>query len=312
MSAMADLEEPLLSMVKLGMLKLQQRKFGESEHTVLRALDVARQRRHSVSETVVMDLLSSVAVAAEDYPKAEKLTRAVMRRMIDEGTSPTDLSLINRSLSMANIQSKLKNFALAEVGFEATIDLLQEKLKGTNYLEDSFRPTGEDIHTLQMLGMGKDWYGIHHLKYGRFKEAKQCFEDALRIAEKVKGPSHDITLSLLCKISAMQSSLNEHDSAIALLKEAIARGVSVLSADVPLFYYNLAGAFILGQRSRVEALEACEEALQLSKCPKLQVFHEKAKELRKQLLRGYSDELTESTRATIEAGGFFSQACWSS
>ena len=64
-----------------------------------------------------------------DYMKAERLFKSVMQRLLSKGTDAEDNKIIEMSLKLANIYSKLGRDKEAVLGFRFCIDTQEKKIK---------------------------------------------------------------------------------------------------------------------------------------------------------------------------------------
>ncbi|CAN7994188.1 unnamed protein product, partial [Ixodes hexagonus] len=258
-------KDSLITTIKMGILNLQRQDYKKAESILHVALKMAQERMDPQAETYVFDILANVAFEKGDYSKAEKLFVDVMQRTIAAGTPRDDNAIVEMSLKLAQIYSRTKDVEKAEQGFQFCIDTQQKKLEGINYADSAVKLTEAETNDLVLWAMSMEGYGRHHLEQAHFQKARECFEQALRVSEKVNGASHEVTLSLLNDIGATATLLQDYNTAIALLREVIERAQSVQSPDLPAFYCNLGGVFMEQGKNFEEAERACTKALKLAK-----------------------------------------------
>lgn len=271
-------KDPLIHTIKLGILNLQREQYKKAESILHVALRIAQERMDPEAETYIFDILANVAFEKGEHSKAEKLFVDVMQRTIAAGTPRDDNSIVEMSLKLAQIYSMRKDSEKAEQGFRFCIDTQQKKLEGINYLDSLLSLTPHQTDTLVLWARSKECYGRHHLDCGRYDEAKKCLDDALKVSERVNGSSHDVTLSLLNDIGTVLSLMEDYDTAATVFKEAISRGQSAKSSELPVFYCNLGGVLLQGRRSHKEAEQACQEALKIAKRINHKIAAEKSQE----------------------------------
>lgn len=274
-------EDPIISVIKLGILSLQKEDYNNAESILHLALKMAQEKANTQAETYIYDILANVAFQKEDYVKAEKLFLEVTRRLLIQGKSDDDDALVEISLKLSKIYSKLKQYDKAEKGFKFCIDVQQKKLDLMK-LNEAVSLTEEDKNTLVLWAMGIDWYARHLMDRGFLQDAQQYFEKALAVSERVNGTSHPQTLVLINDIGSVASLRKDFDSAVNLFKTAIDRSKGNETPDLPSFYCNLGTTYI--RKGEVDlAKSACRTALKLAKTFKNELASEDAKECLQEL-----------------------------
>ncbi|KAM7305546.1 tetratricopeptide repeat protein 19, mitochondrial [Ixodes scapularis] len=258
-------EDTLIVTIKMGILNLQQQDYKKAESILHVALKMAQERMDPQAETYIFDILANVAYEKGEYLKAEKLFVDVMQRAISSGTPRDDNSIVEMSLKLAQIYSQTNDIEKAEQGFQFCIDTQQKKLEGIDYADSAVKLTEAETNNLVLWAMSMEGYGRYLLEQTRFQKARECFEQALKVSEKVNGPSHEVTLALLNDIGAVATLLQDYNTAIALLRETIARAQSVQSPELAAFYCNLGGVFMEQGQDLEEAKRACTKASKLAK-----------------------------------------------
>lgn len=255
-------EDPMINVIKLGILSLQKKEYDKSENILHMALKLAQERQDMQAQRYIFDLLANVAFEKGDFPKAEKLFIQVTKELLATGTPYDDNAIIEISLKLAAIYSQRDEREKALAGFQFCISTQQKKLEAidTDAME-TLSPSDKD--TVLLWAMSLDWFARYLLACGMLKEAKENFQRALEVSEKVNGVSHPQSLVLLNDIGSVHSLLKEHDLAIANFKRAIQMSDSD-STDVPAFYCNLGATYLqTGNKSKGEA--ACRTALTLAR-----------------------------------------------
>lgn len=276
-------EDPLISVIKLGILNMQKKEYNSAENILHLALKLAQERQDMQAQRYIFDLLANVAFEKGDYPKAEKLFIQVTKELLAAGTPFDDNSIVEISLKLASIYSHRDEREKAEKGFQFCINTQQNKLDSMD-LKNIGILTEYQRDTVLLWAMCVDWYARYLLASGFFKEAKENFQKALEVSERINGLSHPQTLVLLNDIGSVQSLLNENDLAIESFQKAIKRssGSDNDSSDLPAFYCNL-GATYLHKGDISKGEEACRIALRLARKMKHSVAEADATECLKEL-----------------------------
>nr|XP_042899161.1 tetratricopeptide repeat protein 19 homolog, mitochondrial isoform X2 [Parasteatoda tepidariorum] len=256
-------EDHMISVIKLGVLNLQRKEYNKAETVLHLALKLAQERQDLQAQRYIFDLLANVAFEKGDLGKAEKLFIELTKELLATGTSYDDNSVVEISLKLASIYSQRSEREKAESGFKFCISTQLKKVD-TIDLQDVDGLSEHDKDTILLWAMSMDWYAKHLLSVGMLKEAKENFQKAFYISEKLNGPSHPQTLVLMNDIGSVQSLLKEYSSAIETFEMVIKRSVGSDSNDVPAFYCNLGATYLqIGDVERGET--ACKMALRLAK-----------------------------------------------
>ncbi|GIX94582.1 tetratricopeptide repeat protein 19, mitochondrial [Caerostris darwini] len=274
-------EDPMISVIKLGILNMQKKEYNTAENILHLALKLAQERQDMEAQRYIFDLLANVAFEKGDFPKAEKLFIQVTKELLATGTAFDDNSIVEISLKLASIYSQREEKEKAEKGFQFCISTQQSKLDSIDLSKvDALSDNQKD--TVLLWAMCVDWYARYLLASGMLKDAKENFQKALDISERINGISHPQTLVLLNDIGSVHSLLNETDLAVENFKKAIKRSSESESPDLPAFYCNLGATYLqTGNISRGE--EACRTALRLARKMKHTVAEADATECLKEL-----------------------------
>ncbi|XP_023223947.1 tetratricopeptide repeat protein 19, mitochondrial-like [Centruroides sculpturatus] len=272
-------EDPLITIIKMGILSLQKEEYNNAESTLHLALKMAQERANTEAETYIYDILANVAFQKEDYAKAEKLFLEVTRRILTQGKAEDDDAVIEISLKLSKIYSKLKQYDKAETGFKFCIHTQQKKL---DLMKLDNTLTEEQQNTLVLWAMGIDWYARHLMDRGYLQDAQKYFEKALAVSERINGASHPQTLVLINDIGSVASLRKDFDSAVEMFKTAIERSKENETPDLSSFYCNL-GTTYIRKGEPVLARSACHTALKLAKKFKNKLASEDAKECLQEL-----------------------------
>lgn len=257
-------EDPMISVIKLGVLSMQKEEFDKAENILHLALKLAQERQDMQAQRYIFDLLANVAFKKGDFPKAEKLFIQVTKELIASGTPPDDNAIVEISLKLASIYGQTNERQKAEIGFKFCIDTQQAKITEINVTDADADALSEyQKDTVLLWAMSVDWYARYLLAHGKLKEAIENFQKAFEVSEKVNGTSHPQTLVLLNDIGSVHSLMKQYEFAIDIFKKAIERS-STDSPDIPAFYCNL-GATYLQAGNVNKGEEACKTALKLAK-----------------------------------------------
>ncbi|XP_055948964.1 tetratricopeptide repeat protein 19, mitochondrial-like [Argiope bruennichi] len=277
----AEEEDPMISVMKLGILNLQKKEYDTAENILHLALKLAQERQDMQAQRYIFDVLANVAFEKGDYPKAEKLFIQVTKELLASGTPFDDNAIVEISLKLASIYSHREEREKAEKGFQFCINTQQNKLDAMN-LNNVNDLSDHEKDTVLLWAMCVDWYARYLLASGMLKEAKENFQKALDISERINGISHPQTLVLLNDIGSVHSLLNEYDLAVENFKKAIKRSNESESPDLPAFYCNLGATYL--QCGNIEkGEEACKTALKLARKMNHAVAEEDAAECLKEL-----------------------------
>lgn len=256
-------EDPLISIMKLGILNMQREEYDKAESILHLALKLAQERADLQAQRYIYDLLANNAYQKGDFPKAEDLFIHVMKELLSSGMDINDNAIIEISLKLASIYSKQNQKQKAEEGFRFCTTVQEKKLAAIN-LDNVESLTEQEKDTVLLWAMSADWYAKHLLDTGKYSVAQTYFEKALDISEKINGPTHPQTLVLLNDLGSVASLRKDYEKALEYFEKAISLGTKTDTPDLPAFYCNR-GATYLKKKDYNKANTSCSKALKLAK-----------------------------------------------
>lgn len=250
-------ESELIIMIKRGILALKGGELNKAEQLLHVALKMAQETNNEQAVTYIFDLLANLAYQREQYPKAQRLFKDVLQRLLSGGMAEDDNAVVEISLKLASVYASEGDYEKAVQGFQFCIATQEEKISKhgeANLDEDS----------LLLWAMSMDWYARFLLNLHKFELAKQHFLKAYEMSVRVSGPLHSQTAVLLNDIGSVCSLQKNYTEAVDYLEKAIAAARESESPEIGSFYVNL-GTVFLQQGLHGEAKRCCREGLALSK-----------------------------------------------
>lgn len=250
-------ESELIIMIKRGILALKSGELKKAEQLLHVSLKMAQETNNQQAVTYIFDLLANLAYQREEYPKAERLFKDVLQRLLSGGMAEDDNAVVEISLKLASVYASEGDYEKAVQGFQFCIATQEEKInkKGEAALDED---------TLLLWAMSMDWYARFLLNLHKFELAKQHFLKAYEMSARVNGMGHSQTAVLLNDIGSVCSLQKNYTEAIEYLEKAIAAAREAQSSEIGSFYVNL-GTVYLQQGLHGEARRCCREGLTLSK-----------------------------------------------
>ncbi|KAK8383081.1 hypothetical protein O3P69_011536 [Scylla paramamosain] len=250
-------ESELIIMIKRGILALKSGELKKAEQLLHVGLKMAQETNNQQAVTYIFDLLANLAYQREEYPKAERLFKDVLQRLLSGGMAEDDNAVVEISLKLASVYASEGDYEKAVQGFQFCIATQEEKInkKGEAALDED---------TLLLWAMSMDWYARFLLNLHKFELAKQHFLKAYEMSARVNGVGHSQTAVLLNDIGSVCSLQKNYTEAIEYLEKAITAAREAQSSEIGSFYVNL-GTVYLQQGLHGEARRCCREGLTLSK-----------------------------------------------
>lgn len=250
-------ESDLIIMIKRGILALKGGELKKAEQLLHVALKMAQETNNQQAVTYIFDLLANLAYQREEYPKAERLFRDVLQRLLSGGMPENDNAVVEISLKLASVYASQGDYEKAVQGFQFCIAIQEDKINKQG-------EANLDEDTLLLWAMSMDWYARFLLNLHKFELAKQHFLKAYEMSARVNGPGHSQTAVLLNDIGSVCSLQKNYTEAIEYLEKAITAAREAQSPEIGSFYVNL-GTVYLQQGLHGEARRCCREGLTLSK-----------------------------------------------
>ncbi|XP_015789814.1 tetratricopeptide repeat protein 19, mitochondrial-like [Tetranychus urticae] len=258
-------EDPFILTIKRGILCMQREEFDKAEIILHAALSNAVDMGNSKAIAYIYSLMGNVAFLKGDYEKSEKIYKDLIKRLLEFGIEEDHEAIVEISLKLATIYSKLGKFSKADVGFSHCLSIQKKR---ANQIENDKKTKNElsdsDINSLALYGMALDFYGKHLLRKQEYDGALKYTLDALAVCEKVNGKNAHQTMILLSDVGTLLNLTNNFDEADEYFKKAIKVGTIIESDHLKTLYYNV-GMNDLMRRNWPSAQQNCDASYRFAK-----------------------------------------------
>lgn len=252
---------------------------------------MAQELSDTDAETYIFDVMADNFFEWKSYNKAKDLYLAVISRLqLKKDFSYASEELVELSIKLAYCYSKLGQFDGSEKGFQFSIDtqLARTDKFWNNKLSTVILAEGKEAeaqlndeqkNSLALLGMSYDYYSKHlqrwtdHLDFALGYRKK-----ALEISKVINGPDHEQTLVLENDIADLYLQQEKYDKAKEHLRNAIKGAREAESAELPVYYLNMASLHYHQNRSDL-AQGYCRKSLDFLNRSKTEIHPQERKEL---------------------------------
>lgn len=208
------------------------------------AMTAVQRQQHWMFDIMIGDM----AMDRHNYSEAEKKYKAALRAAENLGIQDADVLATFRKLASAlSAQRKYEEF---ESIFEKTLKLDMGSIATDGHFSEE--------ETLNQIAAG-------YLKEGKYDEAKEVYEHALKVLEKLRGPSSAVVARCLNDLAGVYANTDEWQKSENLLKRSLSISENApveSSADMAATLHNL-GALYAHQDKDNEAQELFGRAMVL-------------------------------------------------
>ena len=233
----------------LGILAKQRKEYHKADLILHSALKMAQDLSYTDAETYIFDVMANNCFEKKDYVKAKDLYLEVISRIsVKEGFTYESEELVELSIKLAYCYSKLGQFDGSEKGFQFSIDtqLIRTEKFWNNKQCKVICEEGQELddaqqNSLALLGMCYDYYSKHLEHRTQFLRHALAYRiKALEISKAVNGLGHEQTLVLENDIADLYLQMDNYDKAKHHLRNAINGAKQAESAELPVYYLNMA------------------------------------------------------------------------
>jgi len=247
-SADVDDDSKVIFTLKRAKLAEIKQKLDEAEELYHEALALVRVHRQEKSwsqekilqaQVYIYDCMANLALVRGQLSNAEKLFKATIQGLLQQGKRPDDNAIVELSLKLAMINAAQHRSSEAELGYQFCIDTQQRKIDSAAAAAES----DIDTDTVALLGMSVDAYSRFLVTHKDYVAAMRNLHKALEIAVSVLGETHQQVAVLLSDIATVASLTNDFDTAQDKLLRAVDIAEKIDSSHLPTMYYNLAAVY---------------------------------------------------------------------
>jgi len=283
------------NLIELGLVRMDEAKFGEAEQLVREGIDVSRGISSSAEEGArpvmanAMVALGSVLEAKGSYPDAaEVLSKALI---LQPRTESPNIDTAMNLRELANVHFYQGHYTVAE-SLNQQVLTMHRALYGEKHPE-----VAEDLNNLgaiqlelgnlnraeaqyrQSLAITESWYGPQNPKVAedltslgrtlirekKYQDAKPVLERALNIQQTIHGHDHPTVASALNELGNMESVEEAYDQAEAHFREALEVWRKVYGNAHQFIGVGLSnlGSVYMGQKDYARAEEMYRQALKV-------------------------------------------------
>lgn len=228
---------------------------------------MAHDIQHHQAQHYIISELANNAYHLGDFRKAETLYKETLKNLLSDGMEQNDNSIIHVSAKLAVLYANANDDLKAREGFRFCI----------NHLETKLKQGADDFDTMALYSLVLCWSGEFEYRRNSAVTAVDLFNKSLDVSMNINGPYHHHTLQLLNSLAASHSILNQFESAVNCMKQAIGMAQTSTMEDVikdlPYFYINLANIYLTqyglpnttSNTLLKDARDSAQEALRLAK-----------------------------------------------
>ncbi|XP_065355718.1 tetratricopeptide repeat protein 19 homolog, mitochondrial isoform X2 [Calliphora vicina] len=204
-------ENKLITTIKRSILCIQREQYDRAEQMLHLALKMSQDLQSKEGITYVYDIMANLAMEREQFKKAEKLFAEVMRRLLGDGLPDNNPKILHISSKLAHIAQLQGDIEKAKTGFIWTLGKIEEC---KNNMPD-------DIDVKELWALTTNWFGQLLMKENKFKQAKQCFEDAYDCFIKIHGACNEEAVTILNNLSVVCTSMGHFGEARRYILKAL-------------------------------------------------------------------------------------------
>nr|VZH96014.1 unnamed protein product [Spirometra erinaceieuropaei] len=236
-----SLEERIKEQMHDAFLHIKNNRLEDADtalHALLLSLDEATRTGQLTNDAWlsrrarVYSELANLKLLQKDYPAAERLFVHTIRDCTASGVPPGSPMIIELSLKLAMVYSKLADSEKAESGFAFCLMMQQQNCSAIPLDDDDGKPLSEeDLNNLALLGAVQNAYAHYEVLEGRLPAGRKLLEAALKTARRVYAPNHLNCVHLLADLANVESQLDMPKNARSRLKEAVSLVLSATPAS---------------------------------------------------------------------------------
>ncbi|XP_053560556.1 tetratricopeptide repeat protein 19, mitochondrial [Bombina bombina] len=259
-------EEQIIYLLKKAKLSMMKDEMEEAEVILHQALHMAQQGDSRRAILYTNDLMANLALLRGQLDKSEKLFKATMRYMLEDGVKQDDNAFIEISLKLASIYAAQKRDGIAVAGYQFCIMSLEEKIEKERDLPDDILTAEDKSNTRLLLGLCLDSYGRYLLDNSHLSLAQNMYEKALKICREEQGELHPHTLTLMNDLATVLDAQGHHDKAFAIVNQASELAHKTEHPDHHVLLSNMAAILMYqGPEHLANAEQIFKEALKKAK-----------------------------------------------
>ncbi len=190
---------------ELGYAYQNLQRWQDAEAVLERRLEIARASGDRLREASALEILGRTVKRSGDVHRAIPLYREALAIDAELKVAENDYGHLDRLHGLANAYDELGDHARAA-------RMLEEVLRHEKAHDPSGARTATASHNL----------GLAYRDDGRYEEAREMFETALRIHIVLDGPSHPNVVSPLNGLAGTLKMMGEREDAIRTFKRVIA------------------------------------------------------------------------------------------
>ncbi|CDS37982.1 tetratricopeptide repeat protein 19 [Echinococcus multilocularis] len=247
------IEEETTALMRAAFTKIRDNCYDDADvilHRILRRLaETLQTNRLSPTEYAgrrarILSELANLRLLQCNYLDAEKLFVETIRSSLAAGMDPKDACIVELSLKLALLYSKLGDFDKASTGFQFCFDTQM-----ANAPQD-FDP-GSDLNEKQvndvaLLGLVSNAYAHFLIQKGDLKEAREKLQVALKSARRIYPSHHENCLNLHADLANVESRIGNVSDALESLRTVIEEASRQQASTLSLVRLFCAGAVIEG------------------------------------------------------------------
>ncbi|KAL5972212.1 Protein odd-skipped-related 2 [Taenia solium] len=247
------LEEETTALMRNASLLIRENRYDDADVTLHRILqrlaEASRTNQLSPTEHAgrrarIFSELSNLRLLQRNYPDAEKLLVETIRSSLTAGMDPNDACIVELSLKLALLYSKLgdsdKAFAGLQFCFDTQMTTASQDLNSDSDL------TEKQINNVALLGLVSNAYAHFLIQRGDFKEARVKLLVALQSACRIYPPNHENRLNLRADLANVESRIGNVNDALESLRTAIEEAKQQQASTLSLVRLFCTGAVIEG------------------------------------------------------------------
>ncbi|MBM3221897.1 MAG: CHAT domain-containing protein [Candidatus Rokubacteria bacterium] len=192
----------ITTLTVLGKLQWRRGDYHQAERTYLRALEIAERTGAGHEESVILNDLGLVHIAAGDHNRAQSSLERSLSMKKRTGVPRHDVAVTTSNLA----------FVLAQKGNHKEAEALY-----TTALVDLAQPGGARPELANALGN----LGLLHFSRGEVDKAERLLLQALRVKQDAYGASHSDLALHFFSLAAVSWSRNAFDEAILMMTRAL-------------------------------------------------------------------------------------------
>ncbi|VDO00224.1 unnamed protein product [Rodentolepis nana] len=302
-STESTFEEKTSTLLKTAIIQIREENYKEADdnlHQILQILAIASRdneitpEEHARSQARVFLELAKLRMCQQNYSDAEKLLTETIRFSIAAGVDPQDSRIVELSLKLALLYSRLGETSKASSGLEYCFDA-QMKKTGQIFQSPGIKLSDAEQNEIALLGLVSNAYAHFLIKNGDFSAAQEKLETSLKSAQLIYPPNHDNILHLQADLANTDSRLGNYDKALGRLKSVISNAENQSTPNLPLLRLFCAGALIEGNRGEFTAAfgwldKAVEAANKMTCKPSKELAQKEIQSVRNMLDAWQKDE----------------------